>query len=91
MSMLVLLGLLLVGGVMAWLAERIAPSLSRWVSLAVVAVALLYLLGMVAALPEGSLQLTPNPQDGSSWLLYLRIDWIPRFGIALELAPRSKR
>ena len=86
MSMLVLLGLLLVGGVMAWLAERIAPSLSRWVSLAVVAVALLYLLGMVAALPEGSLQLTPNPQDGSSWLLYLRIDWIPRFGIALELA-----
>jgi NADH-quinone oxidoreductase subunit M len=86
MSMLVLLGLLLVGGVMAWLAERIAPALSRWVSLAVVAVALLYLLGMVAALPEGSLQLTPNPGDGSSWLLYLHIDWIPRFGIALELA-----
>jgi len=86
MSMLVLLGLLLVGGVMAWLAERIAPNMSRWVSLATVAVALLYLLGMVAALPEGSLQLTPNPEDGSSWLLYLRIDWIPRFGIALELA-----
>ena len=86
MSMLILIGLLLVGGVMAWLAERIAGNLSRWVSLATVTVSLLYLLGIIAGMPEGSLQLTPNPGDGNSWLLYLHIDWIERFGIALELA-----
>jgi len=86
MSMLVLIGLLLVGGVMAWLAERIAVNLSRWVSLATVTVSLLYLLGIISGLPEGSLQLTPDPGDGSSWLLYLHIDWIERFGIALEMA-----
>ena len=86
MSMLVLIGLLLVGGVMAWLAERIAVNLSRWVSLATVTVSLLYLLGIISGLPEGSLQLTPDPSDGSSWLLYLHIDWIERFGIALEMA-----
>ena len=86
MSMLVLIGLLLVGGVMAWLAERIAVNLSRWVSLATVTVSLLYLLGIISGLPEGSLQLTPDPGDGSSWLLYLHIDWIQRFGIALEMA-----
>jgi NADH-quinone oxidoreductase subunit M len=82
----VLIGLLLVGGVMAWLAERIAVNLSRWVSLATVTVSLLYLLGIISGLPEGSLQLTPDPGDGSSWLLYLHIDWIERFGIALEMA-----
>ena len=55
-------------------------------SLATVTVSLLYLLGIISGLPEGSLQLTPDPSDGSSWLLYLHIDWIERFGIALEMA-----
>ena len=84
--MLILIGLLLTGGLVCWLSERLGAGMPRWVALASVAVALLYLLNIVAALPPGSLQLATNPADGSSWLMHLYIPWIPRFGIALELA-----
>jgi NADH-quinone oxidoreductase subunit M len=80
-----LIVLLLAGGILAWQAERFNPDLPRWVSLAVVAVALLWLLSAVAALPAGQLAITPDPTDGSSWLWYYQREWIPRFGIALEL------
>ena len=86
MSMLILIGLLLAGGVVCWLSERLGADMPRWVALASVAVSLLYLLNIVAALPPGSLQLATNPADGDSWLMHLYIPWIPRFGIALELA-----
>ena len=86
MSMLILIGLLLTGGLVCWLSERLGAGMPRWVALASVAVALLYLLNIVAALPPESLQLATNPADGSSWLMHLYIPWIPRFGIALELA-----
>jgi NADH-quinone oxidoreductase subunit M len=86
MSMLILIGLLLVAGVVCWLSERLGAGMPRWVALASVAVSLLYLLTMAAALPEGSLQLVTDPTDGASWLMHLSIPWIPRFGIALELA-----
>ncbi|NCF19092.1 MAG: NADH-quinone oxidoreductase subunit M [Haliea sp.] len=86
MSMLVLIGLLLTGGLVCWLSERLGADTPRWVALASVAVALLYLLNVAAGLPAGSLQLATDPTDGSSWLLHLDIPWIPRFGIALELA-----
>ncbi len=84
--MLILIGLLLSGGLVCWLSERLGAGMPRWVALASVAVALLYLLNIVAALPPGSLQLATNPADGSSWLMHLYIPWIPRFGIGLELA-----
>ena len=37
-------------------------------------------------MPAGSLQLITRSRRWHSWLLYLHMDWIPRFGIALELA-----
>ena len=55
--------------------------LRRWLGVVLICVAL-----MAAGLPAGSLQLATDPADGSSWLLHLDIPWIPRFGIALELA-----
>ena len=85
MSMLVLIGLLLTGGLVCWLSERLGADTPRWVALASVAVALLYLLNVVAGLPAGSLQLATDPTDGSSWLLHLDIPWIPRFGVNYHL------
>lgn len=86
MSMLLLILLLLAGGVAAWQLERIDNNLPRWVALATVILALLYLLSVVASLPVERFALTPDPRNGSSWLLHLKLDWIPRFGISLELA-----
>ena len=86
MSMLLLVLLLLAGGIIAWQLERIDANLPRWAALATVLAALLYLLSLVASLPPGSLAVTPDPVAGDSWLLHLKIDWIPRFGITLEMA-----
>ncbi len=86
MSMALLILLLLAGGVAAWLAERINTDLPRWVSLATVMVALLYLLQIVSGLSAESFELVPDPRDGSSWLLHLKLSWIPRFGISFEMA-----
>jgi NADH-quinone oxidoreductase subunit M len=86
MSMVVVIFLLLAGGLVSWQAERLGAGLSRWVALATVAVTLLYLLGVVAALPAENFELIPDSRDGGSWLLYLKWQWIPRFGIAFELA-----
>jgi len=86
MSMAILIGLLLCGGLLAWLAERIDVDLPRWVTLATIIIALLYLVSIVAALPREQFELVPDPRDGASWLLHLKLQWLPRFGIAFELA-----
>jgi NADH-quinone oxidoreductase subunit M len=86
MSMAILILLLLAGGLVAWQTERVNAGLPRWVALATVTVALLYLLATTAGLPAESFTLVPDPQQGASWLLHYKLDWIPRFGIAFELA-----
>ena len=86
MSMAVLILLLLIGGVLAWQAQRVDANLPRWVALATVTATLLYLLSIINALPAENFSLTPDPGDHASWLLHLKLDWIPRFGISFELA-----
>jgi len=86
MSMVLLILLLLAGGIIAWQLERIDANLPRWAALVTVLAALLYLLSMVASLPPGSIAMTPDSANGDSWLLHLKVAWIPRFGIALEMA-----
>ncbi len=84
MSLVLLIGVLLAGGLLAWLAERIAPDLPRWVGLATLVAALLCLLGAVpASLPAIDAALPASGPAG--WLVHFRAEWIPRFGIALEL------
>ncbi|MEE4146314.1 MAG: NADH-quinone oxidoreductase subunit M [Halieaceae bacterium] len=82
MSMLVLILILLAGGLVAWQAERLHPDLPRWAALGVVVIALLFLL---YSLPAAPVSLAADPLAGH-WLLHLKLAWIPRFGIALELA-----
>lgn len=78
LAWLILLPLL--GGVVAWIAERINTDLPRWISLATCGLTLALLTYL--ALPTLSPDATPG---GAPWLLYGRVDWIPRFGISLEL------
>ncbi len=83
MSMAVLILILLAGGLLSWQAERIHPNLPRWAALATVLVALVFLL---ATLPTEHAALVADPRNAGDWMLHLKVDWIPRFGIAFELA-----
>ncbi len=73
--------ILLAGGVLAGLSERINPTLPRRVSLAVILLDLVYLLSVYSGLDGASAQ---APQG--NWLLYFHHTWIARFGINIELA-----
>ena len=82
MSMLVLILILLAGGLLAWQSERIHPNLPRWTALAAVVVSLVFLL---SSLPAGQSLLAADPLGGQ-WITHLKLAWMPRFGISLELA-----
>lgn len=84
MSLAILIGILLSGGLLAILAERWGNNTPRWVSLATISTALVYLLIAVAdTTPE---HINTTAIMGNNWLVYLKLDWIPRFGISFELA-----
>ena len=82
MSLLLLITLLLLGGVLAWLAERISPKLPAPLAMATITLAALYLV-FLAANPASD-TLTGSSATTGDWWLYWRADWIPRFGISLE-------
>ncbi len=83
MSMAALILLLLGGGLLAWQAERIHPDLPRWVALATVVGSLLLLL---LTLPSEQANPVAEPGPAGPWLAHLKLAWMPRFGIAFELA-----
>ena len=83
MNMIVLIVILLVGGMLAWQFEKLNPNLPRWTALATVTAALLFLLATVPAEP---IQLMTEPGQAAPWLAHLKLAWMPRFGISLELA-----
>lgn len=69
----------LLGGAVAWFAERIDKDLPRWISLLSCMVGLVVLASMALPLLNGS------APGNAPWLIYGRVDWIPRFGISFEL------
>jgi NADH-quinone oxidoreductase subunit M len=81
-----LIFMLLAGGALAWWSERWHTQAPRWISLAVLSLALLYLAGTLLAIPTEQFSLVPDPGNPQSWLVYYQAQWIPRFGISFELA-----
>lgn len=86
MSLALLIGILLAGGLVAWQTEKINRDIPKWVSLSTITLALLYLLSNLSALDPNSFSVIPDATNPSSWLIHYRHDWIPRFGISVELA-----
>ena len=84
MAQLILL--LLAGGTLAWASGSLGRAWPRWVSLLTLAGAGLYLLAAATALPPELFSLTPMPSQPESWLMHESHQWIPRFGIRVELA-----
>lgn len=81
-----LIFILLAGGILAWLAERVSPTTPRLIALSVVLVDLLYLLFQLSNIPKQQFSLTPAANDPSTWLFAQSAEWIPRFGINFTLA-----
>ncbi len=86
MVMVNLILILLVGGVLALLSERLDENMPRKVALGVVVIDLLYFLNHLLAMPELNQLQAPLASDPSTWLMHFRADWIPAFGISIELA-----
>ena len=86
MLMVILIGLLLVGGVVAGLSQRIDSQAPRWVAMGSLALAIIFLAAVTARIAPEQMSLVTDPSQPSSWLMYYRTDWIPRFGISFELA-----
>ena len=68
------------GGIIAWIAERWNPILSRWISL------LALLFNFATALLVWTEQAYLIERSHSSWLAKYEVPWIPIFGISFNLA-----
>lgn len=75
MILIVLIGVLFCGGLLAWLSEMLDPAFPRVVALATLIVELLLMLTLLGA---GE---TADP----AWLASFNSAWLPRFGIGLHL------
>src|SRR5262245_26743808 len=76
MILIVLLGVLLVAGVLAWLASRWSTELPRWISLIAAVVDLI----LAARIWFGA------DSRSNVWLDEVNFDWVPGFGIHFHLA-----
>lgn len=70
---------LLLGGVLCWLAAQRSPRLSKWIALLAVLSDLLILSTWWLGGGKGSLV-------DHSWFVNYRVDWIPSFGISCHVA-----
>ena len=86
MLMINLILILLVGGIAALISQRLGDHIPRKVALAVVGFDLSYLLFALTAMPEFETLQAPLPSDPQSWLMHFSAEWIPAFGIKIELA-----
>lgn len=81
MTALLLVLIPIIGGVGAWLAGRRRATLPYRITLAVLALELIWLLGVWLA--SSSASVTDTGRD--PWISRIQLDWIPRFGISLHL------
>ena len=86
MVMINLILILLAGGVLAMLSERISDTTPRLVALVVIVIDLLYFIGHLTGVEYTALMRAPDPANADSWLMHYRLEWIPAFGINIELA-----
>lgn len=81
MSTLIIL--LLVGGGVAWLSERLGPHMPARLSMAVLLIASAFFIALVQGSVDSS---TMGLSDSQPWLMTETYRWIPRFGINVILA-----
>jgi len=80
MILLWLIGILIGGGLLAWIAGRYSPAAARWISLGALLLDFLLVAGF------GIVQYETLPLKPDTWILELSYSWIPSFGISFHLA-----
>jgi len=86
MALIFLITILLIGGALAWGSERFGQRIPKLVSIATIIVAFNYLLSIIISIPAKQFSLVPAANNANTWLLNVKLEWIPRFGINFELA-----
>jgi NADH-quinone oxidoreductase subunit M len=86
MIMINLILILLVGGLLAMVSERLGKNVPRIVALGIVLIDLVYLLSQLSGMSDLTQLQAPIPSDPGTWLMHFKAEWIPAFGISLELA-----
>ena len=86
MIMVNLILILLVGGLLAIISERFGKNVPRIVALGIVLIDLVYLLSQLSGMSDLTQLQAPIPSDPGTWLMHFKAEWIPAFGISLELA-----
>lgn len=72
---------LLIGGILCWLVGKWSPNAAKWIAL----LAALIDFALICNLWIGSPALGTTT-SGSPWLVDLKVDWIPSFGISFHVA-----
>ncbi len=78
--------ILLLGGVVAAVSERVSSTTPRQVALLVIVLAFLYLVSQLSGLDSLNQLQSSTPNDPNSWLIHFKASWIPAFGISIEFA-----
>ena len=81
MILVLFIGLLMTGGLMAWISSRWSDLLARWISLVVCTVNLVLILILWFRYYPGI-----DPVSNGNWMVEFRAPWIPRFGVEFHLA-----
>lgn len=73
------IAILLLGGIVAWISEKVNPTWPRWIALAVSMINFFLAIYVWITYPVTS-------NNTSSWLIQLNLPWIPQWGISFYLA-----
>ena len=86
MVIVTLIIILLIGGIIALLSEKLSEEAPRVTALLSILVSLIYLMLQIIK-PDYITVITQSSlSDPASWLMHLKLEWIPAFGISIEFA-----
>lgn len=80
MMLIIIISLLMAGGILAWIGGNYKRQNAAWISL----ISLVISFGIALAFLFKNYHSIVN-SEGSNWLLDIRADWMPRFGISFHL------
>ena len=86
MVIVTLIAILLSGGIVALLSEKLSENAPRITALLAILVALTFLIYQLRHSDYIPVATQSNLSDPTSWLIYLKLAWIPAFGISIEFA-----
>ncbi len=80
MIMITFLLILMIGGILAWLASAVSRLMSKWIALA--ALSANFILSVIFWIDQSAA--IGNAQN--SWIANIQFEWIPKFGMSFHLA-----